>query len=333
MRLLGSEYRIHFDLPAEAGGPRASGEIVVRGDGRSLDPAVHDARRRRLGVGLCRAGHLRRALRVDDDWSPSGSIWRRNRYHDHNWGFWEGVRWQWGQVQGDGLSFVYGRVYPPRRRGRRDASAGLSRRARARRSGWLRVGRHDRRDRSRPSTPAPSRIVVTRSQRYAGARPRHLRRSSGDDAACSNASSRGMNFLQLRGTYRPVRTCRSIATSTSPLLAAPRLSGRWERRPASSLFRRHRQLGGLDQTGRHLRKNAQPDVDRPHRRANRRQRAAQTTARPQCSTRRRAAACAPRRCATTASRRSGCRTAPCRETPSCRSSSRGRASRRPRSSG
>jgi hypothetical protein len=23
------------------------------------------------------------------------------------------VRWQWGQVQGDGLSFVYGRVYPP----------------------------------------------------------------------------------------------------------------------------------------------------------------------------------------------------------------------------
>jgi hypothetical protein len=34
-------------------------------------------------------------------------------YHDHNWGFWEDVRWQWGQVQGDGLSFVYGRVHPP----------------------------------------------------------------------------------------------------------------------------------------------------------------------------------------------------------------------------
>ena len=52
-----------------------------------------------------------------------GSIARRRRrrstsrggtgYHDHNWGFWEGVRWQWGQVQGDGLAFVYGRVYPP----------------------------------------------------------------------------------------------------------------------------------------------------------------------------------------------------------------------------
>ena len=23
------------------------------------------------------------------------------------------MRWQWGQVQGDGLSFVYGRVFPP----------------------------------------------------------------------------------------------------------------------------------------------------------------------------------------------------------------------------
>ena len=34
-------------------------------------------------------------------------------YHDHNWGFWDGVSWQWGQVQHDGLSFVYGRVRPP----------------------------------------------------------------------------------------------------------------------------------------------------------------------------------------------------------------------------
>ncbi|HJQ98781.1 MAG TPA: hypothetical protein VJ826_10750, partial [Candidatus Polarisedimenticolaceae bacterium] len=34
-------------------------------------------------------------------------------YHDHNWGFWEGVSWQWGQVAGDGISIVYGRVRPP----------------------------------------------------------------------------------------------------------------------------------------------------------------------------------------------------------------------------
>jgi hypothetical protein len=34
-------------------------------------------------------------------------------YHDHNWGFWKGVSWQWGQVQHGDLSLVYGRVFPP----------------------------------------------------------------------------------------------------------------------------------------------------------------------------------------------------------------------------
>ena len=31
----------------------------------------------------------------------------------HNWGFWKGVRWQWGQVADGDLSFVYGRIVPP----------------------------------------------------------------------------------------------------------------------------------------------------------------------------------------------------------------------------
>jgi len=34
-------------------------------------------------------------------------------YHDHNWGFWKGVSWRWGQVQHEGLSYVYGRGFPP----------------------------------------------------------------------------------------------------------------------------------------------------------------------------------------------------------------------------
>jgi hypothetical protein len=34
-------------------------------------------------------------------------------YHDHNWGFWKGVRWQWGQVAQGEVSVVYGRVFPP----------------------------------------------------------------------------------------------------------------------------------------------------------------------------------------------------------------------------
>jgi hypothetical protein len=35
-------------------------------------------------------------------------------YHDHNWGFWQGVSWQWGQVQHGDLSLLYGRVFPPK---------------------------------------------------------------------------------------------------------------------------------------------------------------------------------------------------------------------------
>jgi hypothetical protein len=35
-------------------------------------------------------------------------------YHDHNWGFWRGVSWQWGQAQQGDLSLIYGRVFPPR---------------------------------------------------------------------------------------------------------------------------------------------------------------------------------------------------------------------------
>jgi hypothetical protein len=34
-------------------------------------------------------------------------------YHDHNWGFWKGVSWQWGQAQHGDVSVVYGRVHPP----------------------------------------------------------------------------------------------------------------------------------------------------------------------------------------------------------------------------
>jgi hypothetical protein len=80
--------------------------------GRSLPPAVLRGARGwvsgyvvpvlsgRLGGSLTSAGDV-----VEFDGAEG--------YHDHNWGFWRDVRWQWGQVSGDGLSFIYGRVFPP----------------------------------------------------------------------------------------------------------------------------------------------------------------------------------------------------------------------------
>ncbi|HEX2217816.1 MAG TPA: hypothetical protein VHG35_03380 [Gemmatimonadales bacterium] len=34
-------------------------------------------------------------------------------YHDHNWGVWRDVTWEWGAAQGERLSLLYGGVYGP----------------------------------------------------------------------------------------------------------------------------------------------------------------------------------------------------------------------------
>jgi len=114
VRLVGSEYRIHLDLPAESGGPGAAGDVVVRAArGGSLPPfTMRGAGGWVSGyVVPVMSGGLAGSIRIGGETIDlSGGT----GYHDHNWGFWEGVRWQWGQVQGGGLAFVYGRIYPPK---------------------------------------------------------------------------------------------------------------------------------------------------------------------------------------------------------------------------
>ena len=34
-------------------------------------------------------------------------------YHDHNWGLWQGVSWEWGSARAGAYSLLYGRVQPP----------------------------------------------------------------------------------------------------------------------------------------------------------------------------------------------------------------------------
>jgi hypothetical protein len=113
VRLVGSEYRVRLDLGAETGGPGASGDVVVRAQrGRSLPPfTMRGAGGWVSGyVVPVMSGQLAGSIAVGGETIDlSGGT----GYHDHNWGFWEGVRWRWGQVEGGGLAFVYGRVYPP----------------------------------------------------------------------------------------------------------------------------------------------------------------------------------------------------------------------------
>jgi hypothetical protein len=113
VRLIGSEYRIRLDLPAESGRSRASGGVVVRAvPGRSLPPFTM------RGASGWVSGYVVPVMsgELDGTITVGGEridLAGGTGYHDHNWGFWEDVRWQWGQVEGDGLAFVYGRVYPP----------------------------------------------------------------------------------------------------------------------------------------------------------------------------------------------------------------------------
>ena len=113
VRLVGRDYHIELDLPAESGTERAVADIVLSAaPGRSLPPFTMRGAGGWISgyVVPVMAGELSGEIRVDRETIPlTGGA----GYHDHNWGFWEGVRWQWGQVQGQGMSFVYGRIHPP----------------------------------------------------------------------------------------------------------------------------------------------------------------------------------------------------------------------------
>ena len=118
VRIEDARYHVTFDLPElEAGGraeaPRAQGTVILTARrGQSLPPfEIAGANGWVSGyVVPVMAGELDGTIRVGDD---ERSLAGGTGYHDHNWGFWEDVSWQWGQVQHDGLSILYGRIFPP----------------------------------------------------------------------------------------------------------------------------------------------------------------------------------------------------------------------------
>jgi hypothetical protein len=110
-------YRIRLDLAGPAG-TRLTGDLSIHATpGRMVPPIeILGARGWRTGyVVPVMSGELEGTLHP-----PEGDavLLKGTGYHDHNWGFWKGVSWQWGQVQVDtgtprALSLLYGRVFPP----------------------------------------------------------------------------------------------------------------------------------------------------------------------------------------------------------------------------
>ena len=121
VQLNGLRYEIAIDLPREvtAGSrdanraPRVRGNLVLEAAaGRSIPPlTLH-------GIGGWVSGYVVPVM----SGALSGTLSLDNQiiqldggtgYHDHNWGFWNGVSWRWGQVHHGDISLVYGRINPP----------------------------------------------------------------------------------------------------------------------------------------------------------------------------------------------------------------------------
>jgi hypothetical protein len=107
VRLEGSTYRITIALPG------IDGDVVLEpAPQRSMPPAIIRGAAGWVSgyVVPVLSGTMSATLSIAGD---RLTFDHAAGYHDHNWGFWEGVRWQWGQVAHDTVSIVYGRVFPP----------------------------------------------------------------------------------------------------------------------------------------------------------------------------------------------------------------------------
>ncbi|RPI53997.1 MAG: hypothetical protein EHM55_12100 [Acidobacteria bacterium] len=216
VRLNGLRYHITLDLPSEvvsgfsrSAADRISGDLfidaspgralpplTIRGAGGWLSGYVVPVLSGRLSgqLTLLRQGYGGRAL--DSVTFDDGA-----GYHDHNWGFWKDVSWRWGQVQHGDLSLVYGRIRPP-------ADAADAERI----PGFLAAMGPDGpvgyatnvsiEETNDPDTGRPRTIVVTgRSESLDVAMELSIDNTLVTETR-SGFIGGGMDFLQLRATYR-----------------------------------------------------------------------------------------------------------------------------------
>jgi hypothetical protein len=112
VRLDGMRYQIHLDVE-DAHGKKAVGDLSLEATAGRLVPPIEitGAQGWRTGyVVPVMSGTLAGAIEIA---GARLSLEGGRGYHDHNWGFWQGVSWQWGQAQQGDLSVIYGRVFPP----------------------------------------------------------------------------------------------------------------------------------------------------------------------------------------------------------------------------
>lgn len=108
-----ASYEIHALAREEGGSATVRVDLVVTPVPGALFPGAT------LASGDFTSGYAVPGLRAN----ASGTICVSGRceryeaaqsYHDHNWGVWRGVRWEWGATRVGSYTLLYGRVEPPR---------------------------------------------------------------------------------------------------------------------------------------------------------------------------------------------------------------------------
>jgi len=197
IRLDGLHYTIDIDLRADDG-RTARGRIRIEGaPGRLLPPAeIGGAHGWRTGyVVPVMSGRLDGTLEVEGERiSFDGGV----GYHDHNWGFWRGVSWQWGQAQQGDLSLLYGRVFPPREAADPERLPGFV--GALGPDGLLGYATNVTIDEINKEDGQPRTITVTGRSRLIDVSLR-FDVASVVTTQLEGALSTGLNFLQMRGQY------------------------------------------------------------------------------------------------------------------------------------
>jgi hypothetical protein len=105
-------YVIHSEAFEEGSGARVKVDLVVEPAPRAYFPGAT------MTSGDFASGYAVAGLRA----SGTGTICveamctryqNAQAYHDHNWGAWQGVTWEWGATRAGAYTLLYGRVNPP----------------------------------------------------------------------------------------------------------------------------------------------------------------------------------------------------------------------------
>jgi hypothetical protein len=105
-------YRVQARARPDAGGADAVVDLTVSPAPGAYFPGAA------LGGGSFVSGYAVAGLRSDAVGTICvGATCERydgaQAYHDHNWGVWRGVTWEWGAARAGSYTFLYGRVQPP----------------------------------------------------------------------------------------------------------------------------------------------------------------------------------------------------------------------------